>query len=47
MGDKSFYWAITEGADGKEIGARVSPVDDPINGEFYKGQPESAQGTPG
>jgi len=23
MGDKSFYWAITEGADGKQIGARV------------------------
>jgi hypothetical protein len=34
-------------ADGKQIGARVSPVDDPIYGEFYKGQPEPAQGDPG
>jgi hypothetical protein len=38
MGDRTFHWVVTEGADGKQIGARVSPIDDPTKGEFYKGK---------
>lgn len=38
MGDRSIHWAVTEGAEGKQIGARVSPTDQPTKGVFVQGK---------
>ncbi len=38
MGDRRFHWVFTEGANGKQVGARVSPADDPTKGKFYEGE---------
>jgi hypothetical protein len=51
MGDHAFHWVVTEGPEGKQIGARVLRSDKPTRGKFYKGvmtdrtQPGGAEGT--
>ena len=36
LDDLQFHWAVTEGEDGKRIGTRVAPVNDPINAQTYR-----------
>ncbi|GFG49011.1 hypothetical protein [Mycolicibacterium agri] len=37
VGDREFHWAFTESADGDvESATRISPVDDPMAGQFYR-----------
>ncbi|MGV0603940.1 hypothetical protein [Mycolicibacterium sp. XJ1904] len=37
VGDREFHWAFTESADGDvESATRISPIDDPMAGQFYR-----------
>jgi hypothetical protein len=38
LNDLKFHWAIVEGEDGKRVGTRVAPVDDPLNAQTYRSE---------
>jgi hypothetical protein len=41
VGDLSFHWVVTEGDEGKRMGTRIAPVDNPTSGQSYR----SGEGT--
>ncbi|BCI53694.1 hypothetical protein NIIDNTM18_29720 [Mycolicibacterium litorale] len=45
MGDQTFHWVVTEGKDGTQMGARVSPVGDPTRGQFFAGKTKGRTAT--
>jgi hypothetical protein len=38
LDDLKFHWAVTEGEDGKRIGTRIAPVDNPTSAQTYRSE---------